>query len=95
VALTFEVKHHPRCAIWRDPPSLRDDTDCNCGAIPQLPDPQEKEVRRHHLATIIRDFLDEKGYGDCGPGADTCPNWEPAYELADKILAWQSQSSSA
>ncbi len=30
------VQHNPRCAIYREPPTLRDANDCNCGAIPPL-----------------------------------------------------------
>lgn len=36
------MKHNPRCAYLRDPPSLRDPSDCNCGAIPPL----QKDVPR-------------------------------------------------
>lgn len=35
-SLMSRVKHNPRCAIYHDPPSLRDPGDCNCGAIPPL-----------------------------------------------------------
>lgn len=28
--------HNPRCAIFHEPPGLRDPSDCNCGAIPPL-----------------------------------------------------------
>ena len=28
--------HHPRCAMFNEPPGLRDPKDCNCGAIPPL-----------------------------------------------------------
>jgi hypothetical protein len=31
------VSHNQRCAIFQEPPSLRDASDCNCGAIPPLP----------------------------------------------------------
>lgn len=30
------VRHNPRCAIFSIEPGLRDDNDCNCGAIPPL-----------------------------------------------------------
>ena len=33
----MSARHNPRCAIFHEPPSLRDASDCNCGAIPQLP----------------------------------------------------------
>lgn len=29
--------HHPRCAIFDEPPGLQSDQDCNCGAISPLP----------------------------------------------------------
>lgn len=32
-----KIRHHPRCAWWDEPPTLRDPKDCNCGAIPPLP----------------------------------------------------------
>lgn len=31
------MRHNPRCAIFREPPTLQDPNDCNCGAIPSLP----------------------------------------------------------
>lgn len=31
------MRHNPRCAIFSIEPGLRDDNDCNCGAIPPLP----------------------------------------------------------
>src|SRR4051794_2758030 len=33
---SLTTNHHPRCAIYQEPPSLRDANDCNCGAIPDL-----------------------------------------------------------
>lgn len=30
------MRHNARCAIFQEPPTLRDDSDCNCGAIPSL-----------------------------------------------------------
>lgn len=27
------MRHNPRCAIFQELPGLRDDSDCNCGAI--------------------------------------------------------------
>jgi len=41
------MKHNPRCAIFHDPPSLQDPSDCNCGAIPPLN--HEHEWQAHGL----------------------------------------------
>jgi hypothetical protein len=30
------MRHNPRCRIFNEPPTLRDPSDCNCGAIPRL-----------------------------------------------------------
>lgn len=64
------MRHSPRCAIFHEPPTLRDASDCNCGAIPPLiPSFSLKqaittiEQRKHNLPydaeTVVRvDELD-------------------------------------
>lgn len=36
------AEHNPRCAIFREPPGLRSDDDCNCEAVPSLLPPEGK-----------------------------------------------------
>lgn len=44
-------------------------------------------ISRDWLAGVIRDWIHEQpGLTLCGAGADTCPDWAKAYELADKII---------
>lgn len=43
------ARHDVRCAIFDEPPSLRDPKDCNCGS---LTDPQE--LRRRIWNTLAR-----------------------------------------
>lgn len=46
------------------------------------------EDNRHWLAGIIRDWIHEQeGLTLCNAGADECPDWHKAYELADIIVA--------
>lgn len=55
------AKHNPRCAIFHDPPSMRDASACNCGAIPTLNNLQEKcdklQTRVDELEETIRGEL--------------------------------------
>ncbi len=44
-------------------------------------------LSRDQMAAVIRDWMDEQGYGECNAGVDTCPNWTPAYEAADLLVA--------
>lgn len=50
-------RHHPRCRFLHDPPSLRDPSACNCGAIPPLPQPVK--ISKPLFRFDDRDALDE------------------------------------
>jgi hypothetical protein len=52
------MRHNPRCAIFHDPPGLRDDGDCNCGAIPPLPTRTRSE-RERRLERVVIAILEE------------------------------------
>lgn len=43
-------------------------------------------LNREWLAEVIRDWIHEQDFSLCGMGADECPDWPKAYELADRIL---------
>lgn len=59
-----KVGHNPRCAIFNEPPTLRNLDDCNCGTLPPLPttgrimtDEQLQELveRIEHVGNQIAD----------------------------------------
>jgi hypothetical protein len=45
----------------------------------------ERMPSRERLATIFRDWIHKQPFSQCSIGADTCPDWPMAYELADLI----------
>lgn len=48
--------------------------------------------RNHAIAMVVRDWIHEQPWSQCGLGSDTCPDWPKAYELADLIEAKLSAS---
>lgn len=53
------MRHNPRCAIYNDPPSLRDAKACNCGAIPEL-NPSGDEDWKDQLRFALEEYDAEK-----------------------------------
>lgn len=45
------------------------------------------DAERQAVATVLRDWIHETSLSRCSTGADTCPDWPLAYELADKVMA--------
>jgi hypothetical protein len=56
----------------------------------QEPDPNGEQGRvklRHAMASHFRDWVHESPMSQCNAGADVCPDWPLAYDLADLALA--------
>lgn len=41
---------------------------------------------KYAVAGVVRDWIHETPLSLCGPGADECPDWPKANELADLIV---------
>lgn len=62
-------------------------------AIEETPHPLHSQLSsiftddvRFEIAAIIRDWIHTQPWSLCGPGADTCPDWEAAFEIRDMVL---------
>lgn len=44
------------------------------------------EDERFAVASAIRDWIHEQPWSECGPWADTCPDWPKAFEIRDVAL---------
>lgn len=65
----MSVEHNPRCAIFNEPPGLRDPKDCDCGAVPPLPTEVRHRGMTQREAAVLVEC--EKCYAEPG---DPCYN---------------------
>lgn len=48
--------------------------------------PRFSDDERFEVAAALRDWIHEQPWSECGPGADTCPDWPKAFEIRDIAL---------